>query len=149
MGQSRLKIGVLDSGLGGLSVLPGLSSAFSSELFYYGDLANSPFGPKPTEVVLALTDTICKFLIEKQGVESILIACNTATSASVEFLREKYHIPIFGMEPAIKPAVRDNPKKVALLATSLTLREAKFDRLKKISVLKNGYTLFPVMVFPV
>ncbi len=127
-----IKIGVMDSGFGGLSILQNLSSYFPySDILYYGDLLNSPYGNKPTKKVLELVIEIVNFFLS-HNVNAILLACNTATSASVEYLREKHEIPIFGMEPAIKPALLENPnEQVAVLATSLTLREEKFENLGK------------------
>lgn len=127
-----IKIGVMDSGFGGLSILEDLSSYFPySDILYYGDLLNSPYGNKPTQKVLELVIDIVNFFLSR-NVNAILLACNTATSAAVGYLREQHEIPIFGMEPAIKPALLENPnEQVAVLATSLTLREEKFENLGK------------------
>ncbi|MCX7998176.1 MAG: glutamate racemase [Leptospiraceae bacterium] len=127
-----LKIGVMDSGFGGLSVLEDLSSYFPySDILYYGDLLNSPYGTKSKRKVLEFVIEIVNFFLS-HNVNAVLLACNTATSAAVEYLREKHEIPIFGMEPAIKPALIENPnEQIAVLATSLTLREEKFENLGK------------------
>lgn len=125
------KIGVMDSGMGGLSVLRHLCTLpFEVEYLYYGDLANSPYGEKSTEEVLRLTLSVCRSLLEK-GASAILIACNTATSAAAADLRKELSVPVFGMEPAIKPALLAHPgEKIALLATSVTHREEKLRNLK-------------------
>lgn len=130
MSNSRIKIGVTDSGFGGLSVLSELSNIIpEADFIYYGDLLNSPYGNKPPEDVYNFIDEICQFFIAKD-VSAIVVACNTATSVAIHKLRKKYHLPIFGMEPAIKPAVLENPdQKIAVLATPLTLKEEKFMRL--------------------
>lgn len=122
----------MDSGIGGLSVLKEiLKYNVDLEIVYYGDLKNSPYGEKPASTVLELTRNVCHFLL-KEGVEAILLACNTATSAAAETLRKEFEIPIFGMEPAIKPAILQNVgKKIALLATPVTQKEEKLQRLKK------------------
>lgn len=132
MARDRIKIGVTDSGFGGLSVLSELSNIIpEADYVYYGDLLNAPYGSKPPEQIYQFMDEICNFFLG-QGVNAIVLACNTATSVSVDKLRKKYPVPIFGMEPAIKPAVLENPdQKVAVLATPLTLREEKFMRLEK------------------
>lgn len=132
MARERIKIGVTDSGFGGLSVLSELSNTIpEADYIYYGDLQNAPYGSKPPEQIYSFIDEICKFFMG-QGVNAIVLACNTATSVSVDKLRKKYPVPIFGMEPAIKPAVLENPdQKIAVLATPLTLREEKFMRLEK------------------
>ena len=122
----------MDSGFGGLSVLNELSKKIpSADLVYYGDLANSPYGEKSKDNVIFYVDEICKFFLSKE-VDAILLACNTATSVSVDSIRKKYSIPIFGMEPAIKPAILENPNEIiAVLATPLTLKEKKFLELGK------------------
>ena len=130
MSDTRVKIGVTDSGFGGLSVLSELSNVIpEADFIYYGDLLNSPYGNKSPDQVYTFIDEICRFFISKE-VSAIVVACNTATSVAIHKLRKKYHIPIFGMEPAIKPAVLENPdQKIAVLATPLTLKDEKFMRL--------------------
>lgn len=97
------KIGVFDSGLGGLSVLHTIRQIMPNEsLIYIGDSKNAPYGTKEKSVVLDLSKQVCNTLISND-VKAIVIACNTATSAAVNELRSTYDIPIIGMEPAIKP----------------------------------------------
>ncbi len=123
------KIGVFDSGLGGLSVLATLKAYLPNESFIYiGDSKNAPYGLKSKEAVLSHSKDICDALVES-GVKAIVIACNTATSAAVNELRELYKVPIIGMEPAIKPALSQSTGKILVFATEMTLREAKFNRL--------------------
>lgn len=124
-------IGIFDSGLGGISMLCTLSRFLPNEKYiYYGDCANAPYGTKDREAISARCFAICEELIEK-GVKAIVIACNTATSACVKELREAYpHLPIIGMEPALKPAVEGrSTQNVLVLATAFTLREKKFAEL--------------------
>lgn len=125
------KIGVMDSGMGGLSVLKELLELpYSANFLYFGDLAHAPYGEKQTSEVLELTRNVCNIFLE-QEVDAILLACNTATSASATKLREELSVPVFGMEPAIKPALLSHPgEKIALLATSVTHREEKLQELK-------------------
>lgn len=133
------KIGVFDSGLGGLSVLHTLQTLLPNESFiYYGDSINAPYGVKSKDTVFELSKAICDSLIEK-NVKAIVIACNTATSAAVERLRALYDIPIIGMEPAIKPALKHSVGQVAVLATEMTLKEEKFQRL--VETLEDGYRI--------
>ncbi|MBM9500454.1 glutamate racemase [Leptospira sp. 201903071] len=130
--KEPLKIGLMDSGMGGLSVLKEmLKYGRDLEVVYFGDLKNSPYGEKSAQKVLELARDVCNRLLE-EDVNAILLACNTATSAAAETLRKEFNIPIFGMEPAIKPAVLQNPgKKIALLATPVTQKEAKLQKLKR------------------
>ena len=127
-----LKIGIFDSGMGGISMLNEMNLLFrGAHFYYYGDIANSPYGKKSKEEIVNLTKIACDFFLEKK-VKAILLACNTATSASVKLLREIYPIKIFGMEPAIKPAIKENPgEKIAILATQFTISEEKFLELGK------------------
>lgn len=141
--QKTRVIGVMDSGFGGLAVLSELANANpGADYIYYGDLINSPYGIKTTAEVILLTENVVQYFIHEK-VDAILLACNTATSAAALELRSRYSIPIFGMEPAIKPAVLENPKKpIAVFATSLTLKEEKFNKLEK--SLGAGHVLHPI-----
>ena len=122
---------MFDSGLGGISVLRELRRLMPSERYlYFGDSANAPYGTRSLEEVRALTLQNIGMLYER-GVKAAVIACNTATSAAVTALRERFRdIPIIGMEPALKPAALAHPGgTVLVLATPLTLREEKFSHL--------------------
>ncbi len=135
--SSSAPIGVLDSGLGGISVARQIAKDMPAEhVLYFGDSANAPYGIKTPEQVRALSFDIVERFV-RQGVKAVVIACNTATSA-VNDLREHYDIPIIGMEPALKVAcdrgdVPSDPhhisQRVIVAATPLTLRERKFAKL--------------------
>lgn len=122
-------IGFFDSGLGGISVLKESIKLLPNENFiYFGDSINAPYGSKSIEEIRELTNKAIEFLISK-NVKAIVIACNTATSASVNELRDKYSkdIPILGIEPALKPASLSNKKgSIVVMATERTLSEKKF-----------------------
>lgn len=123
-----LPIAVFDSGMGGVSVLRELKALMPEERYlYYGDSANAPYGTKTVEQVRTLTLERIGAL-HTRGIKAAVIACNTATSAAVNELRERFaDIPVIGMEPAVKPAVLAHPNSTVLvLATPLTLREKKF-----------------------
>ena len=119
-------IGVFDSGIGGLTVLKKIIEILPNEKYiYYADTDNVPYGTKPKEEVKEYINEAVKFLISK-NVKAIVIACNTATSIAVKELREKYTIPIIGIEPAAKPAVENRGnKKVLIMATPTTIKEEK------------------------
>lgn len=128
---SNKPIGFFDSGVGGISVLKVARNLLPHENFiYFGDSKNAPYGVKSVEEVKNLTFDAVDFLISK-GVKAIVIACNTATSAAIEDLRNNYiDIPIIGIEPALKPAVEsENPGKIIIMATPMTLSETKFSNL--------------------
>ena len=141
---SSAPIGVFDSGLGGISVARQLRTALPHErIIYFGDSANAPYGVKTPEEVKKLSFAIVENFV-RLNVKAIVIACNTATSASVNDLREHYSIPIVGMEPALKLACdlgKGKPQRVIVAATELTLRERKFaDLLQRFS---KDNTIFP------
>jgi glutamate racemase len=125
-----MKIGIMDSGIGGLTVLKEcLAQLPAHEFLYYADSDHAPYGSKSPEVVYQLTEQVVDNLIEL-GAEIIVLACNTATSAAAAGLRAKYDIPIIGMEPAIKPALAAaGNKRVLVTATDLTLKQPKFRNL--------------------
>ena len=127
--MNTLPIGVFDSGVGGLSVLKYAVSALPKENFiYFGDSANAPYGEKSDSQVLELSINAVDFL-SSQGIKALVVACNTATSVAVDFLRQKYAFPIISMEPAIKPALEKTDGKVLLLATNVTLSSKRVDSL--------------------
>ena len=124
-------IGVFDSGLGGISILGALVRELPGEDFvYFGDSANAPYGEKTTDEVRSLSSRIVDDLVNR-GCKAIVIACNTATSAAAEMLRDRYsEIPIVGVEPALKPAVLARRHgRVLVMATPMTVRLDKFQQL--------------------
>ncbi|WP_244834215.1 glutamate racemase [Clostridium sp. BJN0001] len=124
-------IGFFDSGVGGLSVLREAIKLLPNENFiYFGDSKNAPYGVKKLSEVQNLTVEAAEFLYSKD-VKAIVIACNTATSAAIEILRNKYKDSIIiGIEPALKPAVElKREGKIIIMATPMTLREKKFKNL--------------------
>lgn len=129
--KQEAPIAVFDSGVGGISVLRALLEEMPNENYwYYGDSANAPYGTKTLEEVRGLTIAhVDRFLAE--GAKGVVVACNTATSAAVRILRQKYpKVPIIGIEPALKPAVlAKNHPNVIVMATPMTLRETKFHNL--------------------
>jgi glutamate racemase len=125
-----MKIGVFDSGIGGLSVLHEARKVLPDEHYlYYADTAHVPYGTKPKAEVRAYVFEAIAFLRD-QGCDAIVVACNTATSVAIDDLRAAFSLPIIGMEPAVKPAVQaHNHKRVLVFATEMTLKEPKFHNL--------------------
>lgn len=120
-------VGVFDSGVGGLSVLHHIREELPREdLLYVADSAHAPYGVKTPEQIQERALLLTEFLVE-QGAKALVIACNTATAAAAALLRERFDIPIVGMEPAVKPAVAATRSGVVgVLATSGTLQSARF-----------------------
>ena len=125
-----MKIGFYDSGLGGADVLnKALSLGLKGEIYFLADIKNRPYGIKSKDEVLKLALDNVNYLISK-GCSVIVIACNTATSVSIDILRKKYKDVIFlGIEPALKIALSDKHKKVLVLATTNTIKGEKLDNL--------------------
>mgnify|MGYP002407035229 CR=1 FL=1 len=126
----ELKIGIFDSGIGGITVLhQACRSLPREEYLYFADVDHVPYGTKKKEEIIGYVDDAFGFMMTK-NVKAIVVACNTATSVAIGRLRKKYRIPILGMEPAVKPAVRrNNGKRVMVVATPVTLREEKLKNL--------------------
>lgn len=124
---SASPIGVFDSGVGGISVLKHIHTLLPNEsLMYVADSKFAPYGNKTPEFIQERALWIADFLIGK-GAKALVVACNTATAAAVDLLRQKYHLPIIGMEPAVKPAAAASKTGViGVLATSGTLKSAQF-----------------------
>lgn len=120
-------IGVFDSGVGGLSVLREIRQLLPGEsLLYVADSGHVPYGDKSPDEIRARSRSIARFLVG-QGAKALVVACNTATAAAVAELREIYHLPIIGMEPAVKPAAEATRSGVVgVLATTGTLQSARF-----------------------
>ncbi len=114
-------IGIFDSGVGGLSVWKELIKLIpGNRMIYVSDNAYSPYGPRPHTEIIARAVEISEFLI-KNGAGIIVVACNTATAAAIDELRQRFDIPIIGMEPAVKPAAEMSKTRViGVLATKGT-----------------------------
>lgn len=123
-------IGVFDSGFGGLSVLSAIRAALPAEsLLYCADHACLPWGERQQGEVRARCHVIATQLVD-MGAKAMVIACNTATAAAAETLREELDVPVIGMEPAVKPAAAETDSGViGVLGTGGTLASARFSGL--------------------
>ena len=117
----------MDSGVGGISVLKHIHALLPHEsLFYVADSLYAPYGNKTAEEITARCMILADFLM-LQNVKALVVACNTATAAAIDELRETFDIPIIGMEPAVKPAAEASKNGViGVLATVGTLKSAQF-----------------------
>jgi glutamate racemase len=125
--MSSRPIGVMDSGVGGISVLRHIHALLPHEdLMYVADSLYAPYGNKTAEEITARCMIIADYLIA-QNIKALVVACNTATAASIDELRETFNIPIIGMEPAVKPAAEASRNGIiGVLATVGTLKSAQF-----------------------
>lgn len=120
-------IGVFDSGVGGLTILRAIREALPCEdLIYVADAAYVPYGEKSPDQIRERALAITGFLFG-QGAKAVVVACNTATAAAVDALRDGWTIPFIGVEPAVKPAVAATRSRVVgVLATPATLASARY-----------------------
>lgn len=120
-------IGIMDSGVGGLSVFREAVKLLPHERFiYYADNANCPYGDKSAAFICERARAITELLISK-GAQVVVVACNTATAAAISTLRAEYDIPFIGMEPAVKPAALGTKTGViGVLATAGTLKGSRY-----------------------
>lgn len=116
------RIGVFDSGIGGLTVLEELKKVLPNEDYlFYADSKNCPYGEKSDTELFDITSNIVDYLIDKDS-KIIVIACNTATTRCIKYLRDKYKNMIFiGTEPAIKVACDRDYKNILVMATPATI----------------------------
>lgn len=127
-----MKIGIFDSGIGGLSVLHrAMKMMPGTEFIYYADKDHVPYGEKTVEEIRGFIDEILRFLIGKE-VDAIVIACNTATVVATKEFRSQFPVPIIGMEPAVKKAIENYQhldKRILVTATPITIAGEKLHQL--------------------
>ena len=126
-------IGIFDSGVGGTSIWKEVSKMLPNEhTIYLADSTNAPYGEKSKEEILRLSIKNTEYLLG-QGSKIVLVACNTATTNAIDYLRSQYDVPFIGIEPAIKPAaLHTKTKKVGVLATKGTLSSSLFHNTSKL-----------------
>lgn len=122
-------IGLFDSGVGGTSIWKEVVQLLPNEdTIYLSDSKNAPYGQKSKEEIIQFSIKNTEFLLN-QNAKIIVVACNTATTNAIGYLRTHYDIPFIGIEPAIKPAgLVTKTKKVGILATKGTLNSELFEQ---------------------
>ena len=127
-----MKVGFFDSGVGGTCILRAFKKLCpDAETVYIADSRNCPYGNKSAEEIIRLSEANVKKLLKK-NCRMIVIACNTATAAAIDYLRAKYpEVPFVGLEPAIKPAaLRSKTGVVGVLATAGTFHGRLYNETK-------------------
>jgi glutamate racemase len=122
--ETAAKVGIFDSGVGGLSILRAIHALLPAQpLLYFGDQAHVPYGSRSLDEVRAFSEEITRFLL-RRGAKLIVVACNTASAAALHHLRRIFpEVPFVGMEPAVKPAAeRSQTHRVGVLATPATFQ---------------------------
>lgn len=124
-----MKIGVFDSGIGGLTVLKRLIDKYpNNEYIYYGDTKNIPYGDKSIDELKVLASNIVDFLIKKE-VDMIVIACGTVSSNLSDYLKEKYNIKIIDIiSPVINYLNNSEYEKIGVIATNATINSKIFSK---------------------
>lgn len=125
--MSNNPIGIFDSGVGGTSIWKEIHRLLPYEdTIYLSDSINAPYGSKGTEKIKELSIKNTELLLKK-GCKIIVVACNTATTNAIAYLRNTYDVPFIGIEPAIKPAaLNTKTNAIGILATKGTLSSALF-----------------------
>lgn len=137
-------IGIFDSGIGGTSIWREIHSILPFEnTIYLADSLNAPYGEKSSEKIIEFSIKNTELLLNK-NCKLIVVACNTATTNAIEYLRENYNVPFIGIEPAIKPAaLKTKTNSIGILATKGTLSSSLFSKTSNqfasdISVIEQG-----------
>lgn len=121
------RIGIFDSGVGGLTVAMAIRARMpAADLLYVADSAHAPYGPRPVAWIRGRSNALVGWLVDA-GSDAVVVACNTATAAAADSLRERWALPIVAMEPAVKPAAAATRRGVvAVFATDGTLASRRF-----------------------
>jgi glutamate racemase len=128
MNSIKKLVGIFDSGVGGFSVLNAMRGLLPAQpLYYVADQAHVPYGPRPMEQIRIYARGITRYLIN-EGARLIVVACNTASAAALQSLRQEFPEILFvGMEPAVKPATKKTHSQVVgVLATPATFQGELF-----------------------
>lgn len=126
-----MKIGIFDSGAGGMTVLKAIKEAYPKvDVVYLGDTARVPYGIRSRETIIRYSRECANFLKDK-GVELLVVACNTASAYALEDLRREFPFPVFGViEPGVKEALRKTKdKKIGVIGTQATIKSGIYQEM--------------------
>ncbi len=145
-----MKVGIFDSGVGGLTVLKAVRKRFSDiDLIYLGDTARVPYGNKSPETVIRYSLECAEFLLERV-IDVLVVACNTASSYAVEELERSLPVPVIGVvEPGVKIALSLTEGKVGVIGTRATINSGIYQELlrkKGVEVYAKACPLFVPLV---
>src|SRR5690606_27226035 len=131
--RNNHSIGFFDSGVGVTTVWQEVHQLLPNEsTVYLADSKNAPYGVKSQQEIIELSIKNTNFLIENYSVKMIVVACNTATTNAIKYLRTKYDVPFIGVEPAVKPAaLQSKTGVIGVLATQSTLESLSFNQVVK------------------
>lgn len=141
MREGKFAVGIFDSGIGGFSVLNECLKLDSESVYiYFGDNENAPYGSRSEGDIFALACEAMNLLISLH-VDVIILACNTVTAVAVEKLRNRYSVPIIGIEPALRLAAK-KCRNVLVLGTERTIESARIKKLTRENATCN-FILYP------
>ena len=151
--MSKKAIGFIDSGVGGLTVVKQAMKQLPNESIYYlGDSARCPYGPRPKEEVIQYTWEMTQFLLKKD-IKMLVIACNTAPAAALDVIRERIDIPVIGViNPGSRAAIKHSKnERIAVIGTKGTINSDVYkqtikDKDKGISVISMSCPKFVPLV---
>ena len=140
-----MRIGVFDSGIGGINVLSCLIKKYpNNEYIYFGDTKNLPYGDKTKDELMKLASNAIDFLIKKK-VELIIIACGTISSNCYDELKKKYSIPLYDIiSPTIKYLKKCDLNKIGVIGTKRTI-ESKIFNIKDNILTKETPSFVPII----
>ena len=148
-----VKIGVFDSGVGGLSVANAIEKALpDAEVRYVCDAAHVPYGTKTKKELIKLALPVIKTLETEDDCDVVVVACNTVTTMIIKQVREELRVPVVAIEPMIKPAASlTKTRVIAVCATPSTLQSRRYNELKqeyakKIEVLEPDCANWALMI---
>ena len=125
-----MRIGVFDSGVGGLTVLRAIRDRFPRvNLIYVGDTARVPYGNRSPRTVIRYSIECASFLIDR-GIDVLVVACNTASSHAIPTLKERFSLPVVGVvEPGVREALKVTRGRVGVIGTLATVRSGTYQRI--------------------
>ena len=124
-----MAIGIFDSGVGGLTVYKTVSEHFpKADIHYLGDTARVPYGSRSQETVIKYSLQCAEFLVSSFSIDTIIVACNTASSYAIDHIREKFGVNVIGVvEPGAKSAVeKSEGRKIGVIGTRATVRSESY-----------------------
>ncbi|MCF8002576.1 MAG: glutamate racemase, partial [Halanaerobiales bacterium] len=131
MSDKKRPIGLLDSGVGGLTVASEIVNYLpAEEIAYYGDTLHLPYGPRLLEEVREFVFVIVDYLLSEKNAKAIILACNTATSAALKAVKEKYSVPVFGtIDSVTKRAIKESHNyKIGVIGTEGTVNSQAYQK---------------------
>jgi glutamate racemase len=142
MDKKISRIGVFDSGIGGLTVLKCLLELVPGvDMVYLGDSARLPYGTKSPRTIIRYSLQCARFLASKD-IDMLVVACNTASAHAIPALRDEFHIPVIGVvEAGARAAIECAVSRIGVIGTSSTIKSHAYEETMK--SLKQGLKIFP------